>query len=136
VQPFAETTIPLGKDAHGNWLPARCAGRPRSCPRHRAVALAEIVLCPASPRFSLRFQVFFLSGEVQENLSLFAIARRVRSALRAQFRSIIRLVVAKHAPGGMQQLAHDRDQGLQLGLAPIQQTLIKGPQRGIVLHRH
>ena len=67
---------------------------------------------------------FFLSGEVQENLSLFwgqsstssnGIASHVDCA--TQLRSVVRLIGAEHGKQSMQQLSHNRYDGLQPSFA-------------------
>ena len=42
----------------------------------------------------------------------------------------------KHAEDGVQQLAHDGDQGLHFKFGSGQRMLVKGAQVGIVLHRN
>ena len=67
---------------------------------------------------------FFLSGEVQENLSLFwgqsstssnGMARHLDNA--TQLRSVVRLIGAEHSKQSMQQLSHNRYDGLQPSFA-------------------
>jgi hypothetical protein len=67
---------------------------------------------------------FFLSGEVQENLSLVlgqsstssnGMASHLDSA--TQLRSVVRLIGAEHSKQSMQQLSHNRYDGLQPSFA-------------------
>jgi hypothetical protein len=77
----------------------------------------------ADYRFSLAIQ-FFFSGEVQENLSLFWVSQaQAAMALRAnvdcatQLRSVVRLIGAEHGKQSLQQLSHNRYDGLQPSFA-------------------
>ena len=44
--------------------------------------------------------------------------------------------MAKHAENGVQQFAHNRDQGLAFALALSEQVLIEGPQSGVEAGSH
>ena len=84
-------------------------------------------------RFSLSSQVVFLSGEVQENLSLLGCLSEFK--LREQARAVIVGAPTEHAEDGVQDLTGDGHQGLEFGFAACQQSLIKSAQMGIVAHR-
>ena len=76
---------------------------------------------------------FFLSGEVQENLSLLGCRSELKR--REQAGAVILALAAEHAEDGVQHLAGDRHQSLQFGFVAGQQILVKGTQVGIVAHR-
>ena len=58
---------------------------------------------------------------------------RVRRERKEQG-AVVSLVVFPHAEDGVQELAHDGDQGLEFFFAPVEQMVIEGAQMRIVLH--
>ncbi len=78
-------------------------------------------------------KLYFLSGEVQENLSLLGCWSQFK--LGEQAGAVIVGAPAEHAEDGVQHLAGDGHQGLQFGFVACDQSLIKGAQVGIVAYR-
>jgi hypothetical protein len=83
---------------------------------------------------------FFLSGEVQENLSLFCrptLSRQIGCKLdRAELGSVKGLIKAKHCEQSMQQFTHYGYDRLQTCFATTEQTLIESPQMRLVTESH
>jgi len=86
--------------------------RGRACGHLSTVPSCGVIPKPRVFTSGARFfsECKFFSLERCRRTSLFL-------GLRTQFGSVVGLIVMKHAPGGVQQLAHDGDQGLQFGLA-------------------
>ena len=122
-------------------LPHPVMVRPRGCPRtgRSRGAGQSIRLGVTRPLRKRRgdslflVKQFFLSGEVQENLSLLGCRSELKR--REQAGAVILALAAEHAEDGVQHLAGDRHQSLQFGFVAGQQILVKGTQVGIVAHR-
>ena len=46
--------------------------------------------------------------------------------------AVVKLAVFEHAEDGVEELAHDGDEGLHFQLPPSEQTLVEGAQIGIM----
>ena len=53
---------------------------------------------------------------------------------RKELGAVVGLAVFEHAEDGVQEFAHDGDEGLEFFFASVEQMLIEGAEMGIVLH--